>query len=180
VPSPLPVAVVPVWISTAATYGDPAKPIAGSVPPATVKLPKASTYALRTFVTGHGQGNAGNCAEFCPKTHTLTAGTTPHAQKIWRTDCATTGAPHQQGTYQYSRAGWCPGADVKPWTIDVTADVAGGGSASFSYDVEAYDNTCRPDAMPCTGCTLGTGCTYDGSSHTEPNYQISTVLIAYQ
>ena len=30
-------------------------------------------------------------------------------------DCATTAAPGQQGTYQYSRAGWCPGAMVEPW-----------------------------------------------------------------
>ena len=65
-----------------------------SVPPATHRRsPRASSYALRTFVTGHGQGNADNCAEFCGKTHTLTAGKTPHAKMIWRTDCATTAAP---------------------------------------------------------------------------------------
>ena len=180
VPSPLPVAVVPVWTPRDVTYGDPAKPLSGSVPPQMVGLPQATSYALRTFVTGHGQGNAANCAEFCPKTHTITVGTTPHAQKIWRTDCATTAAPNQQGTYQYSRAGWCPGADVKPWAFDVTADVGGAATGSFAYDVEAYVNTCRPDAMPCAGCTLGTACAYDGSSHTEPNFQISTVLIAYQ
>jgi hypothetical protein len=180
VPSPLPVAVVPVWSLRSAVYGDPAQPIAGAVPPESVTLPAATSYALRSFVTGHGQGNADNCAEFCGKTHTMTAGSTPHAQTIWRTDCATTAAPGQQGTYQYSRAGWCPGADVKPWTLDVTKDVAGGGAATFAYDVEAYVNTCRPDASPCTGCTLGTGCAYDGSSHTEPNFEVSTVLIAYR
>jgi len=180
IPAPLPIAVIPVWTPRAAAYGDPAQPIAASVPPQMVSLPEGTSYALRTFVTGHGQGNAGNCAEFCGKTHTLTVGTAAHAQKIWRTDCAKTAAPNQQGTYQYSRAGWCPGADVKPWTFDVTADVAGSATAAVSYDVEAYDNTCRPDASPCAGCTLGTGCMYDGGSHTEPNYQISSVLIAYR
>jgi hypothetical protein len=180
IPSPLPVAAVPVWTPVDVTYGDPAQTIASQVPPASITLPHASSYTLRTFVTGHGQGNAENCSEFCSKTHTITAGSTPHAQTIWRTDCATTAAPGQQGTYMYSRAGWCPGADVKPWTIDVTADVAGSSTATFSYDVEAYVNTCRPDASPCTGCTLGTGCAYDGGAHTQPNYWLSTLLIAYR
>jgi len=180
IPEKQPVAVVPVWTPRSFVYGDPAKPLADAVPQATLPLPQGSSYALRTFVTGHGQGNAGNCAEFCSKTHTLTAGSTPHAQPIWRTDCATTAAPGQQGTYKYPRAGWCPGADVRPWILDVTADLAGSSSAVFAYDVEAYTNTCRPDAQPCTGCTLGSACAYDGGTHTEPNYQLSTLLVAYR
>lgn len=180
IPSRLPIAAVPVWTLRQVTYGDPSQPISSAAPPSTLSLPPATSYALRTFVTGHGQGNADNCAEFCGKTHTITVGAMAHAQKIWRTDCATTAAPNQQGTYQYSRAGWCPGADVKPWTFDVTSDLAGVTSGSFAYDVEAYENTCRPDANPCTGCTLGTGCAYDGGNHTEPNYQLSSLLIAYQ
>jgi hypothetical protein len=180
VPARIPAAVIPVWTPRNVVYGDPAKPIAAAVPAQSIPLPAGSSYALRTFITGHGQGNAGNCAEFCGRTHTLTAGATAHTQKVWRTDCATTAAPGQQGTYQYSRAGWCPGADVKPWVLDVTADVTAGATATFGYDVETYANTCRPDAMPCTGCTLGATCAYDGGTHTEPNYAISTVLIAYR
>ncbi|MEP7119609.1 MAG: peptide-N-glycosidase F-related protein [Byssovorax sp.] len=181
IPAALPVAVVPVWTMRSATYGDPAKPIPMSVPPQTLTLPAGATsFALRTFVTGHGQGNAKNCAEFCAKSHTLTVGSTPHVAKVWRTDCAKTAAPNQEGTFQYSRAGWCPGADVKPWTFDITGDVAG-GAAAIAYDVEAYENTCRPDGpMPCAGCTLGSTCDYDGGNHTEPNYSISTLLIAYR
>ncbi len=180
IPAMLPVAAIPVWTPRAVTYGDPKKPVADSAPPATITLPPASAYAVRALVTGHGQGNAGNCAEFCGKTHTLTAGATPHPQKIWRTDCAKTAAPNQQGTYQYSRAGWCPGADVLPWIVDVTADVPAGGSATFAYEPQAYENTCRPDATPCSGCTLGSTCDYDGGNHTEPFYQLSALLIAYR
>jgi hypothetical protein len=176
-----PVAAVPVWTMRQAVYGDPARPIAGVVTPETLTLPEgASSFVLRSFVTGHGQGNAGNCAEFCPKKHTLTVGTTPHQAAIWRTDCATTAAPNQQGTYKYSRAGWCPGADVKPWLLDVTADIGGAKTASVAYDVEAYTNTCRPDAATCAGCTLGAACAYDGGTHTEPSYYVSTLLIAYE
>ena len=37
-----------------------------------------------------------------------------------------------------------------------------------------------PDPSSQKGCTLGGNCQYDGSSHTEPNYAISTVLITYR
>lgn len=183
VPAALPVAVLPVWTPRSLVYGDPMKPVADAAPPQTITLPApatANSYKLRAIVTGHGQGNADNCAEFCSKTHTLTVGATPHMQPIWRTDCATTAAPNQEGTYQYSRAGWCPGATVAPWSFDVTPDVAGASSLTIAYDVEAYDNTCRPDAPMCAGCTLGTACAYDGGNHTEPNFQLSALLIAYR
>ncbi|NUP07467.1 MAG: hypothetical protein HOW73_15565 [Polyangiaceae bacterium] len=181
VPEKRPVAVIPVWNRTSVIYGDPAKAIPGQVPAAEVTLPAgASSFALRSLITGHGQGNADNCAEFCDREHTLTVGTAAHTQLVWRDDCETTAAPNQQGTWQYPRAGWCPGADVLPWIVDVTADISGGGSATFGYDVEAYENTCRPDSAVCTGCTLGTSCEYDGGAHTEPNYQVSTLLIAYE
>ncbi len=62
----------------------------------------------------------------------------------------------------------------------MTADIAGSKEATFTYDVQAYENTCRPDVATCEGCTLGTGCAYDGGAHTEPNYSLSTALIAYQ
>ena len=171
-----PIAVVPIWTQRDAVYGDPARPIAMFVPPVTPTVPAASAYALRTFVTGHGQGNADNCSEFCSRQHTISVGSTAHTLQLWRDDCATTAVPGQQGTWQYSRAGWCPGADVRPWIVDVTGDLPG----AISYDVESYVNTCRPDAQTCTGCTLGTNCAYDGGAHTEPHYTISTLLVAFR
>jgi hypothetical protein len=99
---------------------------------------------------------------------------------LWRDDCQTTAVSGQNGTWQYSRAGWCPGADVRPWTVDVTSDLAGAASAMFQWSVDSYENTCRPGVTTCTGCTLGTGCDYDGGNHTEPYFAASTVLIAYR
>jgi hypothetical protein len=186
VPANVPIAVVPVWTRQQVWYGDPAKPIAGSIPPATVALPSgASSYALRTFVTGHGQGNVDNCAEFCSRQHTLTVGSTPQTATVWRTDCATTAVKNQGGVAPFaSRAGWCPGADVKAWEFDVTQDVGAGPTASFAYDVASFVNTCRPDAVPdggsCVGCTLGASCAYDGGLHTEPFFYVSTLLVAYR
>jgi hypothetical protein len=180
VPERLPVAVLPLWDEREVDYGDPAKAIATSVPAQMVTLP-AGTRAveLRSFVTGHGQGNLDNCAEFCSRKHTFTVGGMAFARDVWRPDCARTAAPGQHGTFMYPRAGWCPGADVIPWVEDVTAAAlaAGGGPLSVSYDVASYENSCRPGAMPC-GC--GAGCAYNDGGHTRPVYVLSSVLVAYR
>ena len=168
--------VIPVWNLERVVYGDPARPVADQLPPATVELPEGTTRALlRTFITGHGQGNADNCAEFCPADHTFTVSGTPHTRTVWRDDCETTGAPGQQGTWEFPRAGWCPGAVTHDWTIEL--DV-GAGPIELAYAVDDYVNTCRPDAPVCEGCAFGQGCDWNDSNHTEPNYQLSATVIA--
>lgn len=192
-PARLPLAVIPLWQHASdgsVVVGDPAKPFAASVPEARVTLPRAAgSVAVRTIVTGHGQGNANNCAEFCRLEHTQTVGTEPHAWTPWRNDCRQTGVAGQQGTWTLSRAGWCPGADVRPWTFDVAglseAALAGREPIPVRYEVAAYENTCRPpaaDGGTCdtTTCSLGTGCGYDGGNHTEPFYRLSSVLVAFR
>ncbi len=178
IPSPEPYAVIPIWSPESVVYGDPAQPTARQT---TVTVPPgAGTVAMRGIVTGHGQGNAENCAEFCSREHTIDVGGAPSTRTIWRDDCATTAVPDQQGTYTLARAGWCPGATVHYWFALVTGGVpSGGGDVTIGYDVAAYENSCRPDAAPCTGCIAG-GCDYDGGSHTEPQYLLSALLILYR
>lgn len=171
--------VVPVWPMTRIVYGDPARPVADQLPTQSVTVPEgASALALRTFITGHGQGNAQNCAEFCPQNHTFTVSGTDHTRNVWRDDCETTSAPNQQGTFQYPRAGWCPGDITHDWTIDLGAPA--GDTLDVTYAVDPYENTCRPDAPVCEGCALGNDCEWNDSNHTEPNYQMSALLIAYE
>jgi hypothetical protein len=175
VPTPDPFAVVPLFAPSRVVYGDPARPIDVA---ATADVPDDATgVRLRAFVTGHGQGNADNCAEFCSREHTFLVGAETMTTELWRADCATTAIPGQQGTWTYARAGWCPGAIVHPWSADFAAAP---GPLAISYDIEAYDNTCRPDAPTCTGCALGTGCEYDGGAHTEPGWEHSALLILYR
>ena len=172
-------AAIPVWPMTRIVYGDPARPIAEQLAPAVVDVPEgASALSLRTFITGHGQGNAGNCAEFCPQDHTFTINGTPFMRNVWRDDCETNSAPNQQGTFQYPRAGWCPGDITHDWQIDLGA--VSDAALEIRYAVEDYTNTCRPDAEVCEGCALGNGCEWNDSNHTEPNYQMSAILIAYE
>ena len=178
--------VEPVWTLRSVPIGDPTKALADALPTVQRTLPAGlSAVALRSFVTGHGQSNAKNCAEFCKLAHTLTLGGAPTTADVWRADCATTAAPGQAGTYKYSRAGWCPGAGVLPWTLEgggagVEAALTQGAPLEVSYAIADYVNTCRPDATPCSGCTNGVTCNFDGGMHTEPLYWVSAALIGFR
>ncbi len=188
VPAKVPVAVVPVWAWTTTgkeptqiVYGDPGQPLSSSLPPQTVTLPSGATsFGVRATITGHGQGNLDNCAEFCSEDHTWQVGGAPNTKTIWRTDCA---SYPSSGTYQYSRAGWCPGADVVPWDFDVTSQVGPGPTVTLAYGVTPYVNTCNagaPDGGLCAGCAAGESCAYDGSGHTQPFYYVQSLLIGFR
>ena len=66
---------------------------------------------------------------------------------------------------------------VTPWIIDQAATTA---ALAVRYDVEPYENTCRPDAPTCSGCTLGTGCAFDDGAHTEPGWEQSAMMILFR
>ncbi len=165
-PAKTPIANLPLWPwpadndPSSVPYGDSNKPLSAYMKPQTIALPPgASWYSLRTFVTGHGQGNTDNCAEFCEATHTITVGSMPFKKTPWRTCCtpdptceamanptpASGVAPGQRGTYMYPRAGWCPGASVQDWTQDVTAAVGSGSTAMIAWGLDSYRNLCRDD-----------------------------------
>lgn len=176
VANPYPYEVIPVWEPAPLVYGDPNQPTARE---ATVTVPDGATeVAFRGIITGHGQGSAENCAEFCARDHFLEINGARRTRTVWRDDCVQTAVPDQEGTWTLDRAGWCPGATVRYWFDLVTADAAP-GEVTIGYDVEPYENTCRPDAPTCTGC-LTSGCDYDGGSHTEPQFYLSGMLVLYQ
>jgi hypothetical protein len=183
-PARVPVVVEPVFTRRDVAYGDPSRPIPAQLAPREVGVsPLASAWELRGLITGHGQGNADQCAEFCPKTHAFSVAGEAHSMRIWRDDCDRNPVSNQAGTWRFPRAGWCPGADVRPWVENVTASVGASptmGSVTIGYDVEAYENSCRPGVAVCRGCTLGTGCDYDGGAHTEPRWSLSALLVGYR
>lgn len=181
VPAELPVEVIPLWANVEATIGDPMLPVDGQVEPVTAMIPAdASRVELRSLITGHGQGNANNCAEFCGLTHGYLVGDAAVQRLVWRDDCGDNPIDNQQGTWAYPRAGWCPGADVIAWVEDVTSGVELGQEVEVIYDLSAYENTCRPDSPVCMDCALGTGCDYDGGAHTPPVIKMSAMLVVYR
>ncbi|MGE0172197.1 MAG: peptide-N-glycosidase F-related protein [Oligoflexales bacterium] len=170
-------AVIPIWNKQMIFYGDPKDP---SNRAKQVKLPNIpfQKMLLATVITGHGQGNLSNCAEFCPKTHTMKVNDTELTKLFWRDDCNKNPINNQMGTWMFSRAGWCPGDIVKPWVEEVLAPQTDDATVTVTYEPEPYVNTCRPGAEECDGCTLGANCTkYNGQNHTPPHFFMSSVLI---
>jgi hypothetical protein len=179
-PERLPIAVIPLWDETKFDYGDPAKPVSAAVATRSITLPAgAGAVELRSFITGHGQGNLDNCAEFCRRNHAFTVGGMRVERMVWRDDCATTAIPNQGGNWKPSRAGWCPGAQVLPWVADVSAMAKPGNAITVTYDVQPYENTCRPDSPTCAGCVFRTPCAFDNGNHTAPFFVLSAALIVY-
>ncbi len=187
-PAREPIFAVPLWQRgvDGVVVGDPKKPFDVAMKEMEITLPgPVTSVAVRTLVTGHGQGNAKNCAEFCKLTHTISLGAERPSAEIWRADCRATAVAGQKGNWTPSRAGWCPGADVLPWIVPFASvdpqALAGRAPIRIGYGVSAYDNTCRPDSCTTSTCAFGqTTCTYDGGSHTEPSLRISSVLVAYR
>ena len=159
-----------------------------ALPPTKVTLPAGVTSsAVRLFVTGHGQGNAANCAEFCDLNHSvLVDGKLIVSQSIYRTDCDQNPLNRQLGTWQAPREGWCPGEDVTPWLVDLGART---GTFTVSYGDPTvnmggvdmpYVNTCQPNNCIQRSCAFGNPCAYDGGSHTDPNFAVTAVVIGYR
>lgn len=138
-----------------------------------------SKAVLRLVTTGHGWGNnnTGNAAEFYQANHNLKVnGVTTYTQNLW-TLCnpnpdACTG---QQGTWQYNRAGWCPGTIAKPYFYDLTPHLSS-NPFQLSYIFQtSYQDICHP-ANP--GCISGTTCPNCNDSY-NPHYRIGGYLIRY-
>lgn len=169
-----------VWNRGQVIYGDPTQP---------VDIAAVSEYIysdveevkLKIITTGHGQGNTDNAAEFSNKMHQILLDdsfTTDH--NFWRNDCAQNECSPQNGTWQYARAGFCPGDVAPPIEFDITSFVTPGSVLTLEYVLEDYFNYCSPNNPGCVngqnGCST---CNYNNSSHTEPFYFIASQLIQY-
>lgn len=175
-----PYRVVNLWNRYYTVYGDPARPIESVLAPLSVPIDEIAVAAkLRVITTGHGQGNTGNCAEFCSKEHTVVVNGDAFSHLLWRSNCNQNPCSPQGGTWSAPRAGWCPGDAVAPWDVIVTASVTPGGTATLDYNVTPYENFCRPDNPSCvSGVTCGS-CAYNDTGHTEPHYAIQSQLVLY-
>ena len=109
--------------------------------PSDVPIPAAAQKVeLWSLVTGHGAATS-QCAEFCNHEHELTingvAYTREHPEAATENGCIGQldhgMTPNQAGTWWFGRGGWCPGQQVEPWVVDVTAAVTPGQTAAVTY-----------------------------------------------
>jgi len=128
--------------------------------PLTVKINEDETKVmLKMRTTGHGMGGNDNCAEFCPKTHTIEVnGEKRFDHFVWRDNCASNPLYPQGGTWIYQRANWCPGAEVYTHDFEVSPYSTPGDSLTLDYDLQPY--------------------TWNGQGST-PTYVIASQLITY-
>lgn len=162
-------------------YGNYQNPLADHLLPHRILIdPQAEEVRVKINLTGHGQGNTDNAAEFCNKTHQLTidsAASIPH--NLWRANCGTNPCSPQSGTWQYNRAGWCPGADVIPWEADITSFVIPGDSITLSYVPLPYRNYCSPTDSNCVNGITCTDCNYNSNGHVMPWYLMQSQIVFY-
>ena len=105
---------------------------------------------IYSVVTGHGFGkDDANCAEFCNHEHRFTmnghdtqedhpmaGNSTVNSDREGCAKEMDVGAvANQLGSWPYGRAGWCAGADAKPWTHDITdwVDFSPGATNELVY-----------------------------------------------
>ncbi len=176
-----PFKVINLWQDHYIVYGDTANPHENHLLPMSKFIdPQTVKVKGRMITTGHGQGNTSNAAEFSVKYHQLIVNNDSLIHNLWRMDCGVNPCSPQGGTWQYSRAGWCPGASVIPWDLDVTSSVTPGQNCSVNYDIEPYVNFCRPTNPNCISGQTCADCNYNYNGHTEPNWNVEGQLILYR
>jgi hypothetical protein len=140
----------------------------------------AEAVYLRMTTTGHGQGNTDNAAEFSYRVHEIHLdGEMEFLHDFWRSDCESNSCSPQNGTWQYDRAGFCPGDKVLHDDFYLAANLFYGDTIKFDYVLEDYMNFCSPNNPSCVDGTTCPQCNYNNNGHTEPFYFIASQLIIH-
>ena len=167
------------WNNSYLVYGDTTNPI--NIDQITEYIPQDTENTfLRITTTGHGQGNTNNAAEFSQNIHEIRLNDFfIYQHDFWRGDCQSNSCSPQNGTWQYNRAGFCPGDKVIPQDFNLSNFVVPGFTTSLSYVLEDYFNECSPNNPSCINGVTCSSCSYNNTGHTEPYYFIASHLIIY-
>jgi len=143
-------AIQQLWRRGHVVYGDPDNPVETQIAPVDVDVPGGATWAkFRAFSTGHGFLNTDNAAEFSYKWQRVFVGTEMANHYLWRPDCESNPCAPQLGTWQYDRAGWCPGDKAEAWDVEISDWVTPGGTEQIRFLLQPYENWCRPNNPDC-------------------------------
>lgn len=122
--------------------------------------PNTEKAILKMTTTGHNWSsntppnytvNTGNAAEFYEATHNIFIDNQlKFTQDLWRTcEPNPAGCQPQNGTWWYSRSGWCPGSIPLVWNWDIS-DYLSSGCISMFYQFEpSYIDLCHPNYPDC-------------------------------
>lgn len=138
----------------------------------------AQSVSLRLVTTGHGWGdnNTANAAEFYHATHQILVDDTySFDQDLW-TDCNPNpdGCSPQNGTWQYNRAGWCPGSIAAPYIYDLTPYLDQSPLVLSYMFQTSYVDQCNPGNP---NCISGQTCP-DCNDGYNPFYHVGAYVIS--
>jgi len=132
--------------------------------------PEAAGFMLRSRISGHGHAGPRNCCEWDPKEHMLLIGGLERFRwTVWR-DCGMNPVHPQGGTWQFDRAGWCPGTFVDTYDHELTPWISPGEELPLDYGVEAYD----PDSGEADGRFLSA---HQLFSYGPPSFQRDAAIV---
>jgi hypothetical protein len=101
--------------------------------------PEAAGFSVRSCISGHGHAGPHSCCEWDAKEHALAVdGESRFRWTVWR-DCGMNPVHPQGGTWQFDRAGWCPGTFVDTYAHELTDYVEPGADVEIDYAIEPYD-----------------------------------------
>jgi len=154
--------VINIWGHRSITVGntDPAANVDSQIDPVTVSIPAdARRVRAHLVTTGHGFGHSGNCAEFCGMQHDVIVNGDVHSWSGWRDDCDQNPVSPQDGTWQYGRNGWCPGAIAVGKVMNILESVTPGEDAEIDFNIllgngSEYNNAQPGDGSPFTRVSL--------------------------
>jgi len=99
----------------------------------------ASGRMIRSRISGHGHCGPRNCCEWDRKQHHLELnGIRRFSWEVWK-DCGMNPLHPQGGTWQFDRAGWCPGTFVETEDHEITPFTLGDTLLAVDYAVQPYD-----------------------------------------
>ncbi len=154
----------PIWETNYWVYGDPSVNDDNLPETSTTIGSNTQSSHLRMTITGHGQGNTNNAAEFSNQTHQLVVnGAVVDNHNLWKDDCGQNDCSGQAGNWTPSRAGWCPGQEVQPYSYNLTGNMTPGQPLAIDYELQAYTNLLNTN--------------YNDTDHTEPHYRIFSYLV---
>ncbi len=116
---------------------------------------------LRLSNTGHGWGanNTSNAAEFYNATHYVDINAVEtYSQNLWDIcNPNPDGCSPQNGTWNYNRAGWCPGAISPPDIFDLDTQIGTVFDLDYRFH-PTYVDYCHPNHPDCISGTTCADC----------------------
>lgn len=133
---------------------------------------------IKLVSTGHGWGdtNTGNAAEFHEDTHHIWVnGAETFAQHNWNVcNPNPDSCSPQNGTWYYSRAGWCPGSIAQFFDYDMGSISQNNVELQYIFD-EDYVDYCHPNNPDCvTGVTCS-----DCNEGFNPHLIVTSYLVSF-